>query len=97
MTKESNNELLVRIDERTKSMKEQNDKEHKEIMSQIDDLCSHVNDENAKMNKRICKLEDETLFRKGEKKGVRKVYKYATAILGLAVTALGILAGLNII
>jgi hypothetical protein len=97
MAKESNNSILSRIDERTKIMKEQNDKEHKLIMDRIDDLCNHVNEENMKTDKRLCTLEDESKLRFGEKQGVRKVYKVLTGILSVSLAVIGILAGIGVI
>lgn len=97
MVKERNSAILARIDERTKIMKEQNDKEHKVIIDRIDDLCNHVNEENEKTDKRLLALENINISKKGEKKGVKKVYKWATGILGVVIMVIGILAGLGIL
>jgi type II secretory pathway component PulF len=84
--------IIARIDERLGNLIKSNEKEHKEIIEVAKELCVHVNDENRKMDTRIKSLEDTRTQNEAMKKGELRVYKYATAILAIAVAVVTILA-----
>jgi uncharacterized protein YhaN len=88
--------------------KTDNENQHKEIMGAVKELCGHVNHENElmheKMNEnkkaveeRVTLIEEQHQNEKAEKRGQIKIYKITIAILGIALTVVGILAGLRII
>lgn len=88
---ETYRDVVIRVDQALKDLKDINASQHAEILLNVKELCSHVNHENELMCGRLDKLEEESLTNKAERKGQKKVIKILAGIaasLGGVVSAL---------
>ena len=95
--KETYRDVVIRVDQSLKDLKESNESQHKEIITNVKELCAHVNHENDLMSARISKLEIEEIKAKTERKTIKIISAVTIGVLTIISITLDVLYSLHII